>query len=274
MSDAEDKKTEIAMKALRDLKKRKEELGEIVGELSEWERIENEIAEQRLSMFPKMREHLQKEHPDDKRFKRDYSQRYDDMSRHEIALNLPKLLFRGTIVIPRDGKFYLIDPCYLPRTLPDKNADSVCVQTNWKTTRAAVYVLLDDESRRPERVYVTTTDPAQLGIDGDEPYIRAEGHVGVDSGQVIILNGDKFEHWVDGGFSRNETNDYNNACNLTLYTAEGGGWMFGNSYDPYHGLGYVSRTNWGDGGYPVYYRSTDFFVDFTWKFRKDEDEDE
>lgn len=99
------------------------------------------------------------------------------------------------------------------------------------------------------------------------------GHIGVDSGQVMIGDPAYLDMFVNDDFTGNEgeefagTFSYSGACTTSL---EGGGELG-------RALAVVSNTNYGDGLYPVYQVITDrgvegLFIDFL-PGEGDEDED-
>lgn len=85
-------------------------------------------------------------------------------------------------------------------------------------------------------------------VDLDEKTLRLIGHVGVDSGQVMITDPCYLDSWKANDFTEQGTNldySYEGACNATL--GENGGAEIGSGTQ-----GVASRTAYGDGCYPVF----------------------
>jgi hypothetical protein len=78
--------------------------------------------------------------------------------------------------------------------------------------------------------------------------LRLIGHVGVDSGQVIVTDPCYLSDWKADEFDGTEAPrdySYSGACAATL--GDNGGAEIGTGTQ-----GVASRTAWGDGCYPVY----------------------
>lgn len=104
----------------------------------------------------------------------------------------------------------------------------------------------------------------QLTIDISEKTLRLIGHVGVDSGQVMITDPCYLGDWKNNQFVERGTKldySYEGACNATL--GENGGAEIGSGTQAV-----ASRTAYGDGCYPVFQIIGDdgtvegLFVDF------------
>ena len=85
-------------------------------------------------------------------------------------------------------------------------------------------------------------------VDLDEKTLRLIGHVGVDSGQVMITDPCYLDSWKANDFTEQGTNldySYEGACNATL--GENGGAEIGSGTQ-----GVASQTAHGDGCFPVF----------------------
>lgn len=116
----------------------------------------------------------------------------------------------------------------------------------------------------------------QLTVDISEKTLRLIGHVGVDSGQVMITDPCYLDSWKADDFTEVGTNldySYSGACNATL--GENGGAEIGSGTQ-----GVASRTAYGDGCYPVFQIIGDdgtvegLFVDFNGMTDPDDDASE
>jgi len=101
-------------------------------------------------------------------------------------------------------------------------------------------------------------------IDLDEKTLRLIGHVGVDSGQLIITDPCYLDSWKSDEFDSADAPlnySYSGACAATL--GKNGGAEIGSGAQ-----GVASRTAYGDGCYPVFQIIGDdgtvegLFVDF------------
>lgn len=101
-------------------------------------------------------------------------------------------------------------------------------------------------------------------IDLDEKTLRPIGHVGVDSGQLIITDPCYLDSWENDEFDSADAPlnySYSGACAATL--GKNGGAEIGSGTQ-----GVASRTAYGDGCYPVFQIIGDdgtvegLFVDF------------
>ncbi len=101
-------------------------------------------------------------------------------------------------------------------------------------------------------------------VDLTEKTLRLIGHVGVDSGQVMITDPCYLDSWKANEFKERSTKldySYEGACNATL--GDNGGAEIGSGTQ-----GVASRTAFGDGTYPVFQIIGDdetvegLFVDF------------
>jgi len=101
-------------------------------------------------------------------------------------------------------------------------------------------------------------------IDLDEKTLRLIGHVGVDSGQLIITDPCYLDSWESDEFDSADAPlnySYSGACAATL--GKNGGAEIGSGAQ-----GVASRTAYGDGCYPVFQIIGDdgtvegLFVDF------------
>lgn len=84
------------------------------------------------------------------------------------------------------------------------------------------------------------------------------GHIGVDSGQVLITDPCYVESWEDTDFSGDTVEadekglfpyGYTGACSATLSDKQAGALRFAMGHE---GAGVVTSTGYGDGSYPVY----------------------
>ena len=116
----------------------------------------------------------------------------------------------------------------------------------------------------------------QHAIDISAKTLRLIGHVGVDSGQVMITDPCYLDSWKADEFDSVDAPlnySYSGACAATL--GENGGAEIGSGTQ-----GVASRTAYGDGCYPVFQIIGDdgtvegLFVDFNGMTDPDEDEDE
>ena len=85
-------------------------------------------------------------------------------------------------------------------------------------------------------------------VDLDEKTLRLIGHVGVDSGQVMITDPCYLSDWKNDEFDSNDAPlnySYSGACAATL--GENGGAEIGSGTQ-----GVASRTAHGDGCFPVF----------------------
>ena len=77
------------------------------------------------------------------------------------------------------------------------------------------------------------------------------GEVGVDSGQLIVMDPCYLQGWNHGDFTDDATNDYANACKVTLKKPNHAGMTFGD-------LAAVFSSGYGDGTYEVIgYKNSD-----------------
>ena len=116
----------------------------------------------------------------------------------------------------------------------------------------------------------------KITIDISEQTLRLIGHVGVDSGQVIVTDPCYLSDWKANDFSVQGTKldySYEGACNATL--GENGGAEIGSGTQ-----GVASRTAYGDGCYPVFQIIGDdgtvegLFVDFSGMTEPEDDASE
>ncbi len=116
----------------------------------------------------------------------------------------------------------------------------------------------------------------QLTIDISEKTLRLIGHVGVDSGQVMITDPCYLDKWQADEFDSADAPlnySYSGACAATL--GKDGGAEIGSGTQ-----GVASRTAYGDGCYPVFQIIGDdgtvegLFVDFRGLTDAPTDEDE
>jgi hypothetical protein len=124
--------------------------------------------------------------------------------------------------------------------------------------------------------YVGMRKPTTHTPDLSELTLRLIGHVGVDSGQVIVTDPCYLSDWKADEFDGTEapkTYSYSGACAATLN--DNGGDEIGIGTQ-----GVASRTCFGDGSYPVYQIIGDdgsvrgLFVDFDAITADDDEEDE
>jgi len=79
--------------------------------------------------------------------------------------------------------------------------------------------------------------------------LKKIGYIGVDSGQILIVDPCYLSKWKDGDFKAESKDDkpdnsYDESGIITCFN--------GNSFGQHSIGGFVSSTLWGDGTYPIY----------------------